>query len=77
MLTYQFSSFVWIHILQYGQAQFTLSLISKANNIYVANTHKQRRLTQVALFLASIAAGTRLIWLVNRAPWYVTIRQVK
>ena len=31
----------------------------------------------MALLLVSLAAGTRLIWLVNRAPWYVIMRQVR
>ncbi|KAF8517843.1 hypothetical protein JB92DRAFT_2809684 [Gautieria morchelliformis] len=43
--------------------------------IFYTSHHKHKRLTQVGLFLASIAAGTRLIWLVNRAPWLVVIRQ--
>ncbi|KAF8591449.1 hypothetical protein K439DRAFT_1402075 [Ramaria rubella] len=68
---------------QYGQhpsiRDYTKRLISAVPVlsifIFYSNRHKPKLFTQIGLFLASVAAGTRLIWLVNRAPWHVTIRQ--
>jgi hypothetical protein len=46
-------------------------------DVTTANRHKPKRPVQMALLLVSLGAGTRLIWLVNRAPWYIIMRQVR
>lgn len=78
-ISHGFTSFEVLSAFIFYSAQIsTFTLFnSQVLGVDVANSRKQKPLTQVGLFLVSIAAGTRLIWLVNRAPWLVIIRQVK
>ncbi|KIJ56732.1 hypothetical protein M422DRAFT_22889 [Sphaerobolus stellatus SS14] len=43
--------------------------------IYYINIRKSQRLVQVGAFVASIALGMRLIWIVNRSSWLIITRQ--
>ncbi|KZT24460.1 hypothetical protein NEOLEDRAFT_1116030 [Neolentinus lepideus HHB14362 ss-1] len=43
--------------------------------VFYSMRYKHDRRMQFALFLMSLAAGMRLIWLVNRGSWIVNMRQ--
>lgn len=43
--------------------------------IFYTNRHKKQRWMQFILFVTAITAGTRIIWIVNRANWRVNKKQ--
>ncbi|KAI0049627.1 hypothetical protein FA95DRAFT_1581675 [Auriscalpium vulgare] len=46
--------------------------------IFIAytNHYKRERWVQVGMFVLSVAAGTRMVWQVNRANWLVNMQQL-
>lgn len=62
-----------ICLLQYVYPSFHVTMRKQVPS---ANRHKENRLMQAAMCLASIVCGTRMVYVVNRSSWTIVMQQV-
>ena len=62
-----------IYLLQYA---WSFLYLTERQYVPSANRYKENRLIQVAMCLAAIACGTRMIYVVNKNSWTIVMQQV-